>query len=182
MRAWLRSCSRRTDKLLGVILLGNNLANTAAAALGTVIAFRVIGESELAVSIATGAVAFFLLVFSEITPKVVGATYPERVAFPAAFILTPLLKLVYPVVWLLNLLSSGLLWLLRIRRRPDAESAPPLSREELRTLVLEGGHFLPPKHRKILLNLFELQSITVDDLMTPRSQIETLDLDQPPEA
>jgi Mg2+/Co2+ transporter CorB len=82
----------RTDKLLGVILLGNNLVNTAAAALGTVIAFRALGESELAVSIATGAVAFFLLVFSEVTPKVVGATYPERVAFPAAFVLTPLLS------------------------------------------------------------------------------------------
>jgi Mg2+/Co2+ transporter CorB len=171
----------RTDKLLGVILLGNNLVNTAAAALGTVIAFRALGESELAVSIATGAVAFFLLVFSEVTPKVVGATYPERVAFPAAFVLTPLLKLAYPLVWLVNGLSGGLLWLLRIRRQPAAEGAAPLSAEELRTLVLEGGHYLPPKHRKILLNLFELQSITVADLMTPRSRLETLDLDQPPD-
>jgi Mg2+/Co2+ transporter CorB len=171
----------RTDKLLGVILLGNNLVNTAAAALGTVIAFRALGESELAVSIATGAVAFFLLVFSEVTPKVVGATYPERVAFPAAFVLTPLLKLVYPLVWLVNGLSGVLLWLLRIRRQPAAEGAAPLSAEELRTLVLEGGHYLPAKHRKILLNLFELQSITVADLMTPRSRLETLDLDQPPD-
>jgi Mg2+/Co2+ transporter CorB len=171
----------RTDKLLGVILLGNNLVNTAAAALGTVIAFRALGESELAVSIATGAVAFFLLVFSEVTPKVVGATYPERVAFPAAFVLTPLLKLVYPLVWLVNGLSGALLWLLRIRRQPAAEGAAPLSAEELRTLVLEGGHYLPAKHRKILLNLFELQSITVADLMTPRSRLETLDLDQPPD-
>ena len=172
----------RTDKLLGVILLGNNLVNTAAAALGTVIAFRTLGESELAVSIATGAVAFFLLVFSEVTPKVVGATYPERVAFPAAFVLTPLLKLAYPLVWVVNGLSSGLLWLLRIRRRPTAEGAAPLSAEELRTLVLEGGHYLPAKHRKILLNLFELQSITVADLMTPRSRLEALDLDQAPDA
>jgi Mg2+/Co2+ transporter CorB len=172
----------RTDKLLGVILLGNNLVNTAAAALGTVIAFRAMGESELAVSIATGAVAFFLLVFSEVTPKVVGATYPERVAFPAAFVLTPLLKLAYPLVWLVNGLAGGLLWLLRIRRQPAAQGAVPLSSEELRTLVLEGGHYLPTKHRKILLNLFELQSITVADLMTPRSRLESLDLDQPPEA
>jgi Mg2+/Co2+ transporter CorB len=126
-------------------------------------------------------VAFFLLVFSEVTPKVVGATYPERVAFPAAFVLTPLLKLVYPLVWLVNGLSGALLWLLRIRRQPAAEGAAPLSAEELRTLVLEGGHYLPAKHRKILLNLFELQSITVADLMTPRSRLETLDLDQPPD-
>jgi Mg2+/Co2+ transporter CorB len=172
----------RTDKLLGVILLGNNLVNTAAAALGTVIAFRALGESELAVSIATGAVAFFLLVFSEVTPKVVGATYPERVAFPAAFVLAPLLKLAYPLVWLVNGLSGALLWVLRIRRRPAAEGAAPLSAEELRTLVLEGGHYLPAKHRKILLNLFELQSITVADLMTPRSRLEMLDLDQPADA
>jgi len=171
----------RTDKLLGVILLGNNLANTAAAALGTVIAFRALGESELAVSIATAAVVFFLLVFSEVTPKVVGATFPERVAFPAAFVLTPLLRLAYPLVWLVNGLSSGLLWLLRVRRQPLIEDLTPLSAEELRTLVLEGGHYLPPKHRKILLNLLELQSITVADLMTPRSQLEILDLDAPPE-
>ena len=171
----------RTDKLLGVILLGNNLANTAAAALGTVIAFRALGESELAVSIATAAVVFFLLVFSEVTPKVVGATFPERVAFPAAFVLTPLLRLAYPLVWLVNGVSSGLLWLLRVRRQPLTEGLTPLSAEELRTLVLEGGHYLPPKHRKILLNLLELQSITVADLMTPRSQLEILDLDAPPE-
>jgi Mg2+/Co2+ transporter CorB len=113
---------------------------------------------------------------------VVGATYPERVAFPAAFVLTPLLKLAYPLVWLVNGLAGGLLWLLRIRRQPAAQGAVPLSSEELRTLVLEGGHYLPTKHRKILLNLFELQSITVADLMTPRSRLETLDLEQPPEA
>jgi Mg2+/Co2+ transporter CorB len=171
----------RTDKLLGVILLGNNLVNTAAAALGTVIAFRALGENELAVSAATGAVAFFLLVFSEITPKVLGATYPERVAFPASYVLAPLLKLAYPLVWILNGLSNGLLWVLRVRRRPAAETAPPLSLEELRTLVLEGVHYLPPTHREILLNLFELQSITVADLMSPRSQLEAIDLDAAPE-
>ena len=171
----------RTDKLLGVILLGNNLVNTAAAALGTVIAFRALGESELAVSLATAAVAFFLLVFSEITPKVLGATFPERVAFPAAYVLAPLLRIAYPLVWLVNGLASGLLWLLRVRRRPLTEAAAPLSPEELRTLVLEGGHYLPPLHREILLNLFELQSITVADLMSPRSQLEALDLDATPE-
>ena len=112
---------QRTDKLLGVILLGNNLANTAAAALGTVIAFRVLGENEWAVTITTAAVTFFLLVFSEITPKVIGATYPERIAFVASYVLSPLLRVVYPLVWFINLFSGALLWLLRLSRRGAAE-------------------------------------------------------------
>lgn len=170
----------RTDKLLGVILLGNNIVNVAAAALGTIIAFRALGENELAVSVATAAVTFALLVFSEITPKVLGARFPERVAFVAGFVLAPLLRLAYPIVWFVNLFSAGLLWLLGLRRpAPGTEGPAPLSLEELRTLVLEGGNYLPPKHRKILLNLFDLESITVADLMTPRSQIETLDLALP---
>ncbi len=170
----------QTDKLLGVVLLGNNLINTAAASLATVIAFRLLGESELGLAIATGAAAFFIVVFSEITPKVIGASYPERIAFPAAYVLAPLLRLVYPLVWFVNLFVKGLLTLLRLKP-PAAGQANVLSLEELRTLVLEGGHFLPPKHQKILLNLFDLQSITVDDLMTPRSQIEVVDIDAPPE-
>jgi Mg2+/Co2+ transporter CorB len=165
------------DKLLGVVLLGNNLVNTAIATLGTLIAFRLFGEDELSLAIATGAVTFFILVFSEITPKVLGATFPERIAFPAAYVLTPLLTAFYPVVWFLNLFVRGVLRLLRLNAGANQSTA--LSLEELRTLVLEGGHFLPPKHQKILLNLFDLESITVDDLMTPRSKIEALDLDTP---
>jgi Mg2+/Co2+ transporter CorB len=168
-----------TDKLLGVVLLGNNLVNTAAASLATVIAFRLLGESELGLAIATGAAAFFIVVFSEVTPKVIGASYPERIAFPAAYVLAPLLRFVYPLVWFVNLFVKGLLLVLRLQ--PPGGQASVLSLEELRTLVLEGGRFLPPKHQKILLNLFDLQSITVDDLMTPRSQIEAVDIDSPPE-
>jgi len=170
----------QTDKLLGVVLLGNNLVNTAAASLATVIAFRLLGESELGLAIATGVAAFFILVFSEITPKVIGASYPERIAFPAAYVLAPMLRVFYPLVWFLNLFVKALLTLLRLKPQ-TAGQATMLSMEELRTLVLEGGHFLPPKHQKILLNLFDLQSITVDDLMSPRSQIEGLDIDAPPE-
>jgi Mg2+/Co2+ transporter CorB len=169
-----------TDRLLGVVLLGNNVSNAAVASLGTVIAFRLLGESELGVAIATGAVAFFLLVFSEITPKVIGASYPERIAFPAAYVLAPLLRVFYPVVWFVNLFVKALLTILRLKPQGAAQ-ASALSLEELRTLVLEGGHFLPAKHQKILLNLFDLQSITVDDLMTPRSQIEVVDIDAAPE-
>lgn len=169
----------QTDKLLGVILLGNNLINAASAALVTVITVRLMGESEWALSIATLAVTFAILVFSEITPKVIGAAYPERIALPLSFILAPLLKLFYPVVWFVNLFVRTLLWLLRLK--PSPEGSGSLSREELRTLVLEAGHYIPQKHQSILINLFGLEKITVDDVMTPRSQIEAIDLDAPTE-
>jgi Mg2+/Co2+ transporter CorB len=169
----------KTDRLLGVVLLGNNLVNAAAAALVTVIVFRMFGESELALTMGTLLVTFFILVFSEISPKVMGASYPERIAFPAAYVLTPLLKLVYPIVWFVNLFVRGLLWSLRLT--PQSNQNHTLSMEELRTLVLEGGNFLPQKHQKILLNLFDLESITVEDAMTPRVQIEAIDITSPPD-
>jgi len=169
----------RTDRLLGVVLLGNNLVNAAAAALVTVITFRLFGESELALTLGTLAVTLAILIFSEITPKVMGATYPERIAFPAAYVLSPLLKLVYPIVWFINLFVSGLLWLLRLK--PQNSQTHTLSMEELRTLVLEGANFLPQKHQNILLNLFDLESITVEDAMTPRNQIEAVDIESSPD-
>ena len=166
----------QTDKLLGVVLLGNNLVNAAVAALATLITFRIFGQSELALSLGTVTITFLIVVFSEITPKVIGASYPERIAFPAAFVLRPLLQVLYPVVWFVNLFVKGLLKLMRLTPGGTLQTAA-LSPEELRTLVLEGGHFLPAKHQKILLNLFDLQSITVDDLMTPRNQIEVVNID-----
>ena len=169
----------RTDRLLGVVLLGNNLVNAAAAALVTVITFRLFGESELALTLGTLAVTFAILIFSEITPKVIGATYPERIAFPAAYVLSPLLKLVYPIVWFINLFVSGLLWLLRLK--PQNSQSHTLSMAELRTLVLEGANLLPQKHQNILLNLFDLESITVEDAMTPRNQIEAIDIESSPD-
>jgi Mg2+/Co2+ transporter CorB len=167
----------RTDRLLGVVLLGNNLVNAAAAALVTVITFRLFGESELALTMGTLVVTFFILVFSEISPKVMGASYPERIAFPAAYVLSPLLRLVYPLVWFINLFVRGLLWVLRLK--PQSNQTHTLTMEELRTLVLEGGNFLPQKHQNILLNLFDLESITVEDAMTPRNQIEAVDIESP---
>jgi Mg2+/Co2+ transporter CorB len=167
----------RTDRLLGVILLGNNLLNSAAAGVATTIALRYFGEGEIAFLAATGIATFFILVFSEISPKVMGASYPEKIAFPAAFILSPLLKLAYPVVWFVNLFVGGLLWTLRLK--PQSNQTHTLSMEELRTLVLEGGNFLPGKHQNILLNLFDLQSITVEDAMTQRNQIVALDIESP---
>ncbi len=165
----------RTDRLLGVILLGNNLLNSAATVVATLICVRLFGEGEATLAIATTGVTFGILVFSEITPKVIGATFPEKIALPAAYVLTPLLRIAYPVVWFVNLFVQGLLKLMLIR--PRSESEGQLSMAELRTLVLEGGKFIPPKHQSIFLNLFELENMTVDDTMTPRGQIESIDLE-----
>ncbi len=163
----------RTDRLLGVILLGNNMVNSASSVLATVIAVRIFGEGEVTLAIATFGITFFILVFSEITPKVIGATYPELIALPAAYLLTPLLRVAYPIVWFVNLFVQGLLKLLFIK---PVEADGHLSMAELRTLVLEGGKFIPKKHQSIFLNLFELEDMTVDDTMTPRGQIESIDL------
>ncbi len=165
----------RTDRLLGVILLGNNLVNAASAVLVAQIAVRLFGEGEWTLAIATGAVTFFILVFSEITPKVIGATFPEQIARPSAYVLTPLLRLFYPIVWFVNLFVQGLLAIMFIKQAKDQDSGH-LSMEELRTLVLEGGKYIPRKHHAILLNLFELEDMTVDDTMTPRGHIEAIDL------
>ncbi len=170
----------QTDKLLGVILLGNNLVNAMAAALVTIIAVRFFGNSQLAVSLATLAVTFLILVFSEISPKVMGAAYPEQVAFPASYVLKPLIRLFYPVIWFVNLFVQALLWLLRMR--PSEATEHKISMPELRTLVLEASGFIPKKHQSVLLNLFELEEITVDDVMTPRSQIEAIDLAAEPDS
>ena len=164
----------RIDRLLGVILLGNNLTNSASSVLATVICVRLFGEGEVTLMIATGAITFFILVFSEITPKVIGASFPEAIALPSAYVLTPLLRIAYPIVWFVNLFVQGMLKALFIpvRKKHDGH----LSMEELRTLVLEGGKFIPKKHQSIFLNLFELEDMTVDDTMTPRGQIESIDL------
>ena len=165
-----------TDQFLGVVLLGNTVINAAAALLVGEIATRYLGHSQWALFVATTAAAFALLVFSEITPKVVGATYPEMIALPSSYVLVPLLKLARPVMWFVNLFVRPLLRLIRLKPRP--EGAHTLTLEELRMLVLEAG-YLPQKHQSILLNLFDLEAITVDDVMVPRSQIEAIDIEAP---
>ena len=164
----------KTDRLLGVILLGNNLVNSASAVLTAIIAERLLGKDEYVLAAATGAVTFLILVFSEITPKVIGSRFPEKIALPASYVLTPLLKISYPVVWFVNLFVQLLLKLMRIK--PMVEGHAHLSMEEMRTLVLEGGQFIPKKHQSIMVNLFDLESMTVDDTMTPRALIEGVDL------
>ena len=163
-----------TDKLLGVILLGNNLLNAAAATLVAVIVSLFFSHNELALLFGTVGVTFAILIFSEITPKVIAAAYPERIALASSYVLTPLLKLFSPVVWFVNLFVQALLMILRLR--PKAENTHKISLEELKTLVLEAGHFIRKKHQTMLLNLFDLETITVDDVMVPRGQIEAIDL------
>ncbi|WP_026224788.1 HlyC/CorC family transporter [Methyloversatilis thermotolerans] len=171
----------QTDKLLGVILLFNNLINAAAATLTGVLAIDLFGEGELALGLGTIVVTFLILVFSEITPKVIGAGYANSLAPVVAFVLAPLLRLFYPVVWTVNLFVSALLKITRLQPTRQEENQT-LSADELRALMTESGHFIPAAHRRILINLFELEDVTVEDVMTPRNQIEAIDLEQPLEA
>ena len=167
----------QTHRLLGVILLCNNLVNAGAATLVSLITIGLFGENQIALGIGTLLVTFLILVFSEITPKVIGAAYSERVALPLAYVLGPLLKLFTPVVWFVNLFVAALLKILRID--PSKGNEPQqLSTDEIRTLVLESGQFMPKKHRSILVNLFDLGSITVQDIMLPRAKIESITLEE----
>lgn len=168
----------KTDKLLGVILLGNNLANAASATLATVISVRLFGDGELVLMFGTLAVTFAILVFSEISPKVFAAAHPEKLAFASSYILYPLLKVAYPAVWFVNLFVSALLRIFGIKIN-FAETSHSISLEELRSIVLEAGSFIPKKHRTILLNLFDLEKTTVDDVMTAHTQIEAVNFDAP---
>ncbi len=170
----------KTEELLGVVLIGNNLVNAAATALVTIIAVRLFGQSELALTLATLSVTFLIVVFSEITPKVIGATYSEPVAYASSYVLVVLRRLFYPAIWFVNLFVTLLFKLMRLK--PDSQQEERhLGVEELRTLVSESGKFIPATHRLLLLNLLSLEDITVDDAMVPRQQIEFIDLGEDPE-
>jgi len=164
----------RTDELLSFILAGNTVINAVATILVAEIARRLLGTGEYVLAVATAAASFFILIFAEILPKVIGATYSEPIALRASFILAPLIRVFRPAMAVVNVLVKALLRLMRIK--PTTEQAQALSMAELRTLVLEGGKYIPKKHQSIFLNLFELEDMTVDDTMTPRSQIEYIDI------
>lgn len=168
----------KTDKLLGVILLCNNFANAASATLVTVITVELFGEGEWVLMIGTLSVTFAILVFSEISPKVIAAAYPEKLGIMCSYVLYPLLKLLYPAVWFVNLFVEALLKLFRVNVN-FSETTQSLTMDELRSIVTDAGHFMPKKHRTILLNLFELEKITVDDVMTAHTMVEVVDFDQP---
>lgn len=168
----------KIDRVISVILLCNTLINAAAALITGHIALELFGQEKWALEAGTLFVTFCLLVFSEITPKVVGATYPDWLTPRISYVVAPLLRVAYPAVWFVNLFVSGLLTLLRLQPAAGHE-APRLTAGELRSLVLESGQFIPSQHRSILLNLFDLEHITVDDVMTPRGEIEAIDIEAP---
>ena len=165
----------KPDRLIGLILLGNNFVNILASSLATILAIRLGGEG--AIPIAAGLLTLVVLIFAEVAPKTMAALNPERLAFPAAWIYTPLLKLLMPIVWLVNLMANAVLRGLGVY--PDDADGNALSREELRTVVNEAGAMMPQRHQKMLLNILDLEKITVDDIMIPRSELDGIDLDAP---
>jgi Mg2+/Co2+ transporter CorB len=165
---------QRPDRLIGLILLGNTAVNNAAAALTTILALRFGGER--AALVGTIILTVVVLIFAEVAPKTIGALNPARIALPAALIYYPLLKITYPVVWVLNLFANGLLRLVGVRA--DQIASHSLSAEELRTVVAEAGVMVPRRHREMLLSILDLDAITVDDIMVSRQEIVGLDLDR----
>jgi Mg2+/Co2+ transporter CorB len=168
----------QTDKLLGSILLGNTLLNTAAAVLTDLILQRLLGHEEWVILTGTLAITFVLLVFSEIMPKVIAASHPERVALTASYPLMVIIKIFHPVVAVATALVRWGLRLLRIRIQTD-QSQHQGSLEELRMQVLEAEQFMPRKQQRMLLNLVDVGRVAVNDVMVPRNQIEALDLNAP---
>lgn len=166
----------QTEKLLGVILLCNNFVNTALATLVTVMTVHLFGEGELTLMFSTLAVTFSILIFSEISPKVIAAAHAEKVGIFVSYILYPLLRILYPIVWFVNLFVDAWLKILGIKIN-FGDGTKSLSMEELRSIVTDSGKFLPTKHRSILLNLFELEKIEVDDVMIAHTQVEAINFD-----
>ncbi|MEJ6598162.1 MAG: HlyC/CorC family transporter [Gammaproteobacteria bacterium] len=162
----------RPDRLIGVILIGNNFVNILASAIATMIALRLMGDAGVAV--ATAMLTLVILIFAEVTPKTVAAIKPEQVAFPASLILSPLLKLLYPFVWLVNTICNGLLRMLGFNAA--AKVSDHLSSEELRTIVHEAGALIPRRNQSMLLSILDLDTVTVEDIMIPRNEIVGIDI------
>nr|VFK41681.1 MAG: Mg2+ and Co2+ transporter CorB, contains DUF21, CBS pair, and CorC-HlyC domains [Candidatus Kentron sp. SD]VFK80191.1 MAG: Mg2+ and Co2+ transporter CorB, contains DUF21, CBS pair, and CorC-HlyC domains [Candidatus Kentron sp. SD] len=166
---------KRPDRLIGLILLGNNFVNLLASALATVIAIRIWGEAGI--PIATLLLTAVILIFAEVTPKTLAILHPEHIAFPSSLVLRPLLKVFYPGVWVINWISNGLLRLMGIMPRQMDEDK--LTNEELRTVVNEAGVLISKRHRKMLVSILDLDRVTVDDIMIPRNEITGIDLESP---
>ncbi|AXY43552.1 HlyC/CorC family transporter [Halomonas sp. JS92-SW72] len=164
----------RPDRLIGVILIGNNFVNNLAASIATIIAIHFFGEVT-GPAVATALLTITVLIFAEVTPKTYAAVKPERIAFPASRVLEPLLRLLYPLVWLVNVISNGLLKLLGVRSIEGG--GDHLTRDELRTVVHEAGTLIPQRHQAMLLSILDLESVTVNDIMVPRHEVVGIDLD-----
>ncbi len=164
----------RPDRLIGVILIGNNLVNILATMVATVIAVRLWGDyGEIILPVL---LTIIVLIFAEVTPKTLAAIHPERIAFPAAFVLIPLLKLLTPVVMLVNFFTNNLLKIFGVN--VHSQQGDDLSSEELRTVVNEAGSMIPKRHQKMLLSILDLEHATVEDIMVPKNEITGIDLDE----
>lgn len=164
----------RPDRFFGIVLIGNNLANAATAAIAAIVVQRLYGSTGAA--IATFAMTLVTIIFAEIIPKMLGALYPERIAFPASFVLYPLLKVLYPLVWLTNIVSNSFLRLFGVT--PEKASNDQLSTDELRTVVRESGKIISPRYRGMLLNILDLGQMTVQGIMVPRAQVTGIDMNR----
>lgn len=161
------------DRLIGLILLGNNLVNILITQLATLIGFRIAGN--IGVAIATGALTFMLLIFAEVTPKTIAALKSEAIAFPAAYVYTPLLRIAYPLVWLINLLANSIVKLFGVD--PKDASLESLTHEELKAVVNEAGDHIPTNHQDMLVSILDMESTTVEDIMIARTDVSGIDID-----
>jgi len=164
----------KPDKLIGLILIGNNLVNILASAIATIIGQRLFGDAGIA--IATGVLTLVILIFAEITPKTLAILYPERIAFPSSVLLAPLQKILSPLVWAINGISNGLLRIFGVSVHNHKDNA--LSSDELRSVVHEAGSMIPEHHQQMLLSILELEKVTVDEIMVPRNEIAAIDINQ----
>lgn len=160
------------DRLLGVILLGNNLVNLSAASISTIAALRLYGETAIAVF--TFILTLIVLVFAEVAPKTLAMRHPEKIAFPASYILIVLLWVLYPIVWIINIVANRFLRLFNIKPQHNRDA---LNKDELRTVVSQAESLIPKSHLNMLMSILDLERITVEDIMVPRSAIEGIDLD-----
>ena len=160
------------DKLIGLILLGNNFVNILASAIATIIGIRLLGEAG--VLAATAILTVIVLVFAEVTPKTLAAMHPEKFALPATLILEPLLRLFYPFVWFINLSSKVIFKIFGIRQTTNNNK---LSSEELRIVVNEAATMIPKGHQKMLLSILDLEKVTIDDIMVPRNELIGINLE-----
>ena len=169
----------RPDRLIGLILIGNNFVNNLLASIAAVVAVELGGVDGGAVALGASVITVVVLIFGEVAPKTLAALHPERLAYPAAYLYRPLLRVAYPLVWAINSVATGVLRVLGVR--VAERGADALTREELRTVVLEAGAFIPKRHQKMLLNLLDLEKATVEDIMIPRSEVDGIDFDEPVE-
>jgi len=167
----------KPDRLIGLILIGNNFINIAASTIATITAFKIAADNglspEITAAYGTVLLTLVILIFAEVTPKTYAALHPERIAFPAAFILTPLLKVLYPLVWGTNLITNGILRLLGV---PKDIAEQALSREELRTLMMENHNIRPDTKHRMMINVLDLEHVDVDDIMVPRNEVVGIDI------